>query len=356
MRPSRVTCLRGAQGGLVPLEGAVVTLRGMGMVQNFETGRDGAYLFREVLPGRYDLTASYPGYAPQSVMIEVRAGEIVEHDFIMGGGGQTGIVKGHVLAKGPGGLVTPLEGALVKLCGNNVWPQYRRTNEHGEYVFEKVKPGDYRLSAHYKGFAPQSVKIEVEPGQTVTHDFILEKLEFGGVEGVVEGETPAGPVLLEGALVRLCGMGHAKYCKTNEFGEYGFEKVMPGKYRLTAMAKDFAPETVEIEVTANQTVTHNFLLMPEVPPGAFVGRVMGDLGDETDRLVPIPGALVRLLDNTGKVVRYTRTNRNGEFAMHRVPPGEYKAVASAKGWLPEAVQIEILSGEVTKHEFVLKRK
>lgn len=334
--------------GPVPLEGAVVKLYGMWTMQKYVTGKDGAYIFDQVRPGKYHLTAFADGYVPERVMVEVKPGAPpVVHDFTLKPF-EFGVVKGHVFEAAS----VPLEGAVVRLYGMWTMQKYV-TGKDGAYVFDQVRPGEYHLTACAQGYVPQWVKIEVGPGQTVEHDFILEKLEFGSVEGVVEGETPAGPVPLEGALVRLCGMGHAKYCKTNEKGEYGFEKVRPGKYRLTAMAKGYAPETVEIEVEANQTVTHDFLLKPEVPPGAFVGRVLGEKGPG---LIPIAGATVRLLDGTGNVVRYARTHWNGEFAMHRVPPGEYKAVATARGWLPDEAQIEIISGEVTKHEFVLKRQ
>lgn len=179
--------------------------------------------------------------------------------------------------------------------------------------------------------------------------------ESGVVVGRIFADRPDGePVPLGGAHVMLLPReGEPRGTVSGMDGSYFFVNVRPGEYLLRAEHPDFEPAELAIEVPPETLVIHDLLLFPPPPPetGAFVGRVLGQI--EEDRLIPIPGALVRLLAGD-EVVAQAETNREGRFAMRDVPPGVYRAVAEAEGWLPDDAEVEIRPGERTRHRFVLQ--
>lgn len=271
-----------------------------------------------------------------------------------------GSVEGTVFAAGIEGN-EPLEGAHVTLILGRRGALHARTDENGSYEFPRVRPGTYRVTAGKLGYFPQSARVTVEANQTTVQDFVLEPIAFGSVSGVVSGGDPAGPIPLEGAVVHLerhCrhpgpgpGPGPGPYgrvAETNEFGEYSFPHVLPGEYRLTVLARGYLPASEIIVVEPNGMVEQNFTLRPAPPPGRFVGQVLGG------RLqLPLEGAMVVVLHD-GRPVAQTRTNRAGEFEFPELPPGEHVAVAHARGFEPERVEIEIFSGRTTEHTFILR--
>ena len=94
-------------------------------------------------------------------------------------GSRAGAIKGDVLS--PAGKV---------LAGAHVTVVRAKSNTHlsmvtgttGEFAFKNLPPGDYRVTANAKGFAPMvQPVIEVTAGKT-THDTVMLKppTNFGG--------------------------------------------------------------------------------------------------------------------------------------------------------------------------------
>lgn len=268
---------------------------------------------------------------------------------------ESGTVAGHVFAPQPGGEPRPLPGAHVMLARDNAEPRHAMAGLDGSFCFVNVEPGDYMLFAEHPGFEPAEAPIFVPPNGLVAHNFFLEPVPPGTIAGHVMGVAPPPepPFPLPDSLVRLFRENvEVARCWTNNEGFFVFEDILPGEYRLVAAHQGFQPQQAIVVVEPGGVVEHMFFLEPCEPPGAFAGQVRGLLSNGQE--VPLPGALVRLLRPNGEVCR-ARTNHQGIFVMPHVPPGHYLAIATKFGWLPGQVEVDIVSGEVTHHAFLLER-
>jgi hypothetical protein len=323
------------------------------------SGRDGSYFFVNVEPGEYVLLAQHRGFEPSEFPLFVPPETLVAHDFLLTPlPPEHGAIVGRVLGREPFGEPFPLPRALVRLFHGEEEIARRLTNDEGMFGFDRVPPGEYGLVASHEGFFPADARVEVEAGGVTEHVFVLEARppEHGAIVGRVLGENPEGePFPLARALVRLFrGDEEIAHRLTTDEGGFGFERVPPGEYVLLASHEGFFPQDFVAVVEAGGVVEHVFVLeaMPHDPPGAFVGRVLGEL-DEGHH-IPIREALVRLFGPDGEI-RRTHTGDDGRFAMHRVPPGRYVAVAEAPEWAPAEAEVAIRSGEATRRVFLLAR-
>lgn len=267
---------------------------------------------------------------------------------------ETGIVTGHVLASPPQGQPEPLPGAHVMLVRQGAEPRHAVSGLDGSYFFVNIEPGEYLLRAEAPGFAVLEQPIVVPPNARVDRELPLLPLPPGRIAGRVLGvEPPQTPFPLPDALVQLFRHEfEVDRRRTGPEGEFVFERVLPGPYRLVASHEGFEPQECLLVVEPNGVVQHVFVLRPAPPPGAFEGFVLGLLPG--GRKVPLPDALVRLMGPPGEVAR-APTDPRGHFEMPEVPPGRFLAIAEKEGWRPGEAGVEIQSGQVTRHTFVLRR-
>lgn len=85
-----------AAGGDVPIVGASVSVRGGGASFEAKTDDKGAFVFKDVASGKYQVTISAPGYDALSVEETISAGEatIVKYRLLPSGGGLEVTVRG----------------------------------------------------------------------------------------------------------------------------------------------------------------------------------------------------------------------------------------------------------------------
>src|ERR1700751_1324217 len=68
----------------------------------------------------------------------------------------------------------PVEDAKVKLqATNSNWSQTVASNHEGEFLFENVPLGAYRVIVEVSGFAPEEQKVVLTPGRDVKPHFSL---------------------------------------------------------------------------------------------------------------------------------------------------------------------------------------
>jgi len=109
----------------------------------------------------------------------------------------------RVTASDTGGGRIP--GARLTLAPiTNEWSREEITDESGEYLFDSLPPGEYRLSAEADGFmSNQDIALEIEAAKT-THMAI--GLEIGSVGGPVFSEPSAPtPLRMTGRFFRWIG-------------------------------------------------------------------------------------------------------------------------------------------------------
>lgn len=279
---------------------------------NTQSGKDGTFVLNGLPPGRVTLDVSAQKYAARELDLTLDADTAPLEIGLSGGS----IISGRLTASDG---VTSVKGwaGLYRMQGTGSYGGEGRTNEAGEFSFDSLAPGNYRLSGR-------------GPGGSATREFVITEGErFEGVilalragptiRGTVTGLRPEDLKRLNITLTPEGEMGLGTEASINERGEYELRNARPGRGRLSAdvtMRKQLARM---IDVPANTDLTIDL----DFPRGARVsGRV-------TQRGRPIPGVWLepRPTEPRDDFHLYgARTAANGQYVIDDVPPGEYAIV------------------------------
>jgi len=152
------------------------------------------------------------------------------------------------------------------------------------------------------------------------------------------------------------GWGNNYYTQSLEDGSFIIEDVDAGNYNASASAFGYMMDFEQVEITAGQTTTVDFVLEEWGwgGGGGAEGVCMGTVTDEAG--LPIEGASVHLSHfGPGWGGNYqTFTGEDGTFLFEEVEVGDYNAQAMAMGYMMEMQQIEIVEAETTVVNFVLE--
>jgi len=270
------------------------------------------------------------------------------------GVGFAGGISGQVLDAVSG---EPVVGALVVARAEGGAAAQTRTNARGRYLFENLRPGEYRVRAAARGYEPADFPrpVPVREGQVTENiDFRLAPVQNpdpGAIRGRVVDRRTGEPI--RGARVMAHGRHGRRAARTNEQGEYLLRGLRPGEYRVSARARHHLPAEFPRPVTVEpgQVVEDiNFALVPKPRKGVIAGRVVDARTGE-----PIAGAIVaaRGEHGAGRVA----TNRAGYYRLV-LPPGEYRVSARARGYQPAEFPrvVPVHPREVTRDvDFALER-
>lgn len=393
-----------------PVVGAVVQLFNADgeLVTETVTDSDGRYAFVNVAPGTYSVREITPeglfdgGAMPGEVNgrprgVVVNAGEISQ--IQLGSGDEiTDIefcekepisIAGRVHLATPDGDCfsdlfehRPVVGAVVRLLDTNgAMIQETRTNERGEYRFDGLEAGIYAIQEITPeglfdgGARPGTVNgtdvrgtvvdaglvtlIEAGPGEDVLKVDFCEK-EPASIRGRVQLATVDGDCFtqsidhppLAGVEVRLYNADGQLVGteRTNAQGEYAFQNLEPGTYRLFevtpenvidggAQAGTIGSETVGLVLDANsineivlgpsQSATE--YLFCEFLPSSLAGFVYHDAnndGIKSGTEAGLAGVALRLINGDGTTVATQSTNEDGSYRFTDLPAGVYRVVES----------------------------
>lgn len=200
-------------------------------------------------------------------------------------------------------------------------PLKTASDERGDFVFDDISPGVWRLVARDTEQTPSVHVVRVRSGEVV----VLENVQLGlggALEGRLEDEDGRA---LEGVHVfvrRYDGDEEEHLARTDHAGVYRLPHLRAGTYRVRVRAETVAGgPRIEalIDIVAGETAHADFTAIKE---GAIEGRVLRD-GK------PVAGALVDLvhdpLDPRVPVRRYRATTEaDGSFSVDRLPAGPYR--------------------------------
>ena len=294
----------------LPIEGALVVARGMGMggpshggeigrnqrrngwhgPRHAFSGADGGYAIEELEAGDYWLACGTPGYLVQFATATIADGETTVVDFALDPL-EFGSVEGTVTDAATG---LPIVGARVVLIpslsgelrsqtgddfGDGLW-LHAVTGDDGRYLMENVPAGQYEARAMSWGYLrPDPVPVTVVADQTAVVDFILEPLIFGSLEGHVTDSASGGPI--SGAVVfafqHLPGSaapsegsgagagenGRWNIVRTDASGFYRFEELAAGTWSIRAFAMGYRMVEGTAESLPNQTTLLDLALSVE---------------------------------------------------------------------------------------------
>jgi len=234
------------------------------------------------------------------------------------------------------------------------------TNAFGFYTFTNVAtPGTYRVMASHANFVTNTAEmdpIELGLSQGVLADVYLERRD--------PEDPPQDHILLVDVISGATGQPLAAADTAVTFN--GTTMTHDGEtWRLTLPAATAGDVRVAadgyrlgVATVAADSFAHNFrfvrvilIPLPDLPPlhGGIHGFVTND---ETNGA--IPGASVVITNAvTGAVVFNGLTDAEGRYQALPLPVGSYNVVVSRNGFAPQARQVTVTDGEMTRADFAL---
>ena len=308
--------------GSKPISGATIRLRHdrevsrqetmfssiMGLPKGGDTAHtnsEGAFVYRQVIPGEYVISAEVEGFTESSEeKLVLEAGDERELRFEMDPGG---VVLGEVTdASG-----AKIAGAKVRII--------RESSSSREMVqAQKYLGGSYKSSVSDEDGSFQIVGV---PGGTYSVLATLKGYRRAELEGIEPSEEPVRMVLVRSAAIRGAVADGAtgepvrtfkvdvrrqeegededspwRRNRQYEDPEGVFERgdLQPGVYKIAVSSRGFVPASMSVELFEGEIVEPRFALERS---GRAVGRVVdGSTGQ------PLSGARVRLVADTAEVV------------------------------------------------------
>ena len=376
-------CVRDA--GEIGIGGVVVRLLdGDGReVARTTTDADGRYRFDGLTAGDYTVIEEQPdgflhggqragsGGGDDSVAdvisdIRLSAGTtLVNYDFCEV---EPGSIRGTVIADRDGDCVQDpdeagIAGVTITLYDDaDEIVAVTQTDADGNYFFEGLAPGRYRIvetqpedfldgdespgTGNGWVIANDQLGLDLAPGESlVEYDFC--EIPPGSISGSVIADRDGdcirdpedGPI--QGVEIVLYDDTDAIVSRTmtDAAGEYRFDNLPPGRYRIVEVQPEAFLDGDESPGTGNGWVIANDELgvvlsageilvdydFCEIPPASIGGHVWVDV--DTDRIFddgeePLPGVIVELIHN-GDRIATTTTDVDGGYRFDGLYPGVY---------------------------------
>ncbi|MBI3912199.1 MAG: carboxypeptidase regulatory-like domain-containing protein [Armatimonadetes bacterium] len=259
------------------------------------TDETGAYAFRAVPPGEWQVSVVVPGYTAGVEFVFVEPGRTAVADFILepeiapGVGTVEGVVTG---ADG-----NPIEGALVTVYAGSPYVPHGVSRRSLDHAWRKGRLG------------------------SVPPDLFLRQ-EFATL--------------------------------TDQEGYYRLN-VPSGRLVVTASASGYEPAEQHVLLYPRETIRVDFQLSPVVEPAG--GTVAGQVTD-AETGTPIAGAIVTVAQpglppQSGRKSHPIRwewtaiTNEQGEFAIDAIPAGTWLLTVEAEGYYSSVSEVVVHEHETT---------
>jgi hypothetical protein len=255
----------------------------------------------------------------------------------------------------------PLAGAQVEISGA-AGTHTTMTDGEGRYWFENLQPETYTVGATSNGFrmllfGMERPSAKVEPRGCAAMNMIMRRTWQGHISGRVvrsNGEpAPAGIDLTLIQLEKRDGKERSNFLfgsgvRTNEQGEYSFDEVAPGRYKVVMNMYRFPTgespyptiywpgsrteaDAIPIEA-ANAAVAqrYDFKLPPEPKSVRVSGLVIGPDGEAAKGVQVYISALP---DNniSGKNENRPQTDAEGRFSFTALEGWDYRVRAIQSG-------------------------
>lgn len=221
----------------------------------------------------------------------------------------------------------PIEGVCVKVCDHEYGPiAYNFSDIDGNFSIEGNFPSSIRIIAAKNGYGvissealpsaglkKKALNLELIP--TPNYGIVL----FGSVK---DGQQkPLGGIKV--TIYRSHSLNPYDFTFTNEEGFYVFDNIEPGSYRIVLQAQNFNERILNIETGRELPVV--VLETVYLKNKILKGTIHGIITDKND--MPVPNALVVLLNANNNPIKITYTNEDGVYVFYRLDPGTYGIMA-----------------------------
>jgi len=207
----------------------VILLKNDSSIGMTETDQNGYYIFNELVPGNYTITANWGDFTRErnvatDVKVYTNQNTVAETLSLT----PTGNIQGNITLDG---ATTDIIGVLIFIPGTSY---IAITNNSGHYLLTYIPTGTYQLCAQTTGFEVNCLEnIEVLAGQTITSE-TFNLTPDGGSDptyaGLSGNVTLLGEEIHSGIKVSLSGTNISTTTDTN--GNYALINVPPGIYDI----------------------------------------------------------------------------------------------------------------------------
>ena len=232
------------------------------------TDSSGNYSISGIPPGSYTLDAYAVNYQSGTSTSTISANQTKTVNFSLQS--SPGTISGTVTsALGS----TPIAGALVEVNLNNTLIFSTLTDSAGNYSISGVAPNTYAVHAHANTYQTAiNNNVVVTANMTTTVNFSLQS-NPGAAEGTVTNSVTGLP--LSGVFIDVFEGGvFIDVAVTDSSGNYSVTGLATDSYTLTANKTNYETRNMSFSVTAGDTTTLNFTLIPNFPPRNLTGSVI----------------------------------------------------------------------------------
>lgn len=257
-----------------------------------------------------------------------------------------GELRGRIVAEDDQGRDVPAAGALVTIEGSRLTV---RADSQGRFSVRGLPASTLAVRIVYDRDQDGVVDAGLRLRQVTLPDGgsryggkangvdlgRLVVLGLGAVEGGVtaHGEPVAGAtVVLEGTAAVESGLG-----------AYEFAPVIPGEYRIAAVAQEgghtlVTGDEIIVKVGKKERVKLDLTLAAISGPGATVeGRALSLGHDGTPPEITLVGSSLPI-----------SANDDGSFLASQVPAGVYSVIAAKPGFAPAVAEFVVVAGDYTR--------
>jgi len=310
------------------------------------TGEDGTFELDDVRQGSYTLLVRAQGFENKREP-RVETGEVTLDLELVPLPQVSGVVldpAGRPLANYTVQLRQPLANTTQTVAVTDTRENVRRSAD-GAFTLACPRVGEFLVEATHPRFAASfSERFSIEKGGSMS-GVIVRMTGGGALTGRLvntEGDPVSGAVVkshhtdyVDDPFWRSLGDSYPsaaarKDTRTNAEGEYSLEGLTPEAYQLTFTHPEYAPVTArELQVEEGRTVSVPDTILAR--GASIAGTVFGPAG------AGLPGALVQVVldtQTTGSefgAFYKARTNAEGRYAFHHLPPGQYKVSVQRQG-------------------------
>ncbi len=289
-----------------------------------QTDSAGRYFIGELPAGILSLVASAPGFASESLAVQLQPGqELAGIDFALSPnpGGISGLVTD---------LATdlPINGAEVNIRfseASGLSVAAVTTSQFGEFLVTDLAPSSYALTVFAPGYQTGFIGAIVESDQ-ITNASVMLAAQPGTIRGQVltvdDAELTSNNTYIKlftssGTLIQTLF--------ADSSGRFVIENLAPDIYSLSATAEDHATDSQTVLLGPGELKLVVFRLVP------VLSFVSGIVTDAVTRL-PIAGALVTVNSRTTLPIDTTFTDQLGQFMFDSISAGRRVLTVTADGY------------------------
>jgi hypothetical protein len=252
--------------------------------------RAGSFVLRQLpTPARFTMVVSAAGYATETVLVQLRAGQHLHGESVLLPPA-TGMIWGQVSVAGGG----PGQSVLVTVSGGksavststlSMGLTFRNPQDGrelfslgpGGYLLSGLPvPGSYQVTFSKPGLVPITREVQLAVGRSQgSHASVIGvpldvtmQVATASIYGVVEGQRAKGLPQVSVLLVS----GRTSYEVTSadlpDMGAYEIDNVAPGAYTLTFVAKAALPVARVVKLVAGEHLHYDVHLASTTEPTA----------------------------------------------------------------------------------------